>query len=65
MNHQSEAAVIANDLDSMVHRIEALPPHPQYTAALNAVQAARDAVKEGAIDLHQRSMRERFAKADA
>lgn len=65
MNANSEAAVIANDLDSMRHRIEALPAHPSYTDALNAVTKAMDAVKEGQSDLHQRGMRERFAKMDA
>lgn len=64
MDHDSQAAIIANDLDSLVHRIEALPPHPRYTDALNAVQAAKQAVIDGRVGLHQRGMRERFA-ADA
>lgn len=65
MNTHSQAAVIANDLDSLHHRIEALPAHPKYTDALNAVALARDCVKAGSIDLHQRDMKERFAKMDA
>lgn len=44
MNANSQAAVIANDLDSMRHRIEALPAHPAYTDALNAVTKAMEAV---------------------
>lgn len=64
MNANSQAAVIANDLDSMRHRIEALPAHPAYTDALNAVTKAMESVKEGQADLHQRGMRERFAKMD-
>lgn len=65
MNSDSQAAIIANDLDSMRYRIEALPAHSLYTDALNAVTAARDAIKAGAVDLHQRNMRERFGKAYA
>ncbi|SFS42286.1 hypothetical protein [Brevundimonas viscosa] len=65
MHHQSLAAIIANDLNSLAHRIEALPAHPNYTAALNAVQEAEAAVKSAAVDLHQSEMRERFARADA
>ena len=65
MHHQSEAAIIANDLDSLVHRIEALPAHLQYTAALNAVQEARAAIVSGRADLHERDMKARFAAAGA
>lgn len=65
MNHDREAAIIANDLDSLVHRIESLPPHPSYTEALTAVQQAKQAISEGRVDLHQRDMRERFAAIDA
>ncbi len=61
----ANAMIVVNDLDSLVYRIEALGAHPQYTDALNAVQKARDSVKAAAIDLHQRDMRERFAKMDA
>lgn len=65
VNAGSQAAVIANDLDSMRHRIEALPAYPAYTDALNAVTKAMEAVKQGQGDLHQRGMRKRFAKMDA
>jgi hypothetical protein len=62
MHHQSQAAIIANDLDSMVHRIEALPAHTSYTEALMAIQKAKVAILNGASDLHQRDVRERFAR---
>jgi len=65
MHPDSQAAIIANDLDSLVHRIEALPAHPENTAALNAVQAARQAINKARADLHQSAMRERFAASDA
>jgi hypothetical protein len=65
MDHDQQAAVIANDLDSLIHRIEALPAHPGYTDALNAVAEAKAAVVSARVELHQRAMRERFAKADA
>lgn len=65
MNSDALAAIIANDLDSLVHRIEALPAHPRFTDALNAVHAAKEAVTEGRVDLHHRGMRERFATSDA
>jgi predicted aspartyl protease len=63
-NLQFEAAIIINDLASMVMRIEMLQAHPRYTDALNAVQAAKTAMTDGSIDLHQRAMRERFAAMD-
>lgn len=63
MHTDSQAAIIANDLDSLVHRIEALPAHPRYTDALNAVSQAKQAVNDGRIDLHQSEMRQRFAEA--
>lgn len=59
MHHQSEAAVIANDLDSLIHRIEALPANPGYTDALNAVQEAKAAILSGRAELHEREMRQR------
>jgi hypothetical protein len=60
-NLDSEAAIIINDLASMVHRIEGLQAHPSYTQALVAVQEAKAVMGEGRSDLHQRGMRERFA----
>jgi len=56
--------ILINDLDSMAHRIEALPPHPNFTAALQSVQQAKAAVAIGQRDLHHREMRERFAETD-
>lgn len=64
MNLDSEAAIIINDLDSMVQRIEALQAHPEYTNALVAVQAAKHSMVMGRSALHQASMKERFAKRD-
>lgn len=65
MHHYSLAALITNDLDSLVHRIEALPPHPQHTEALNLVQKAKQAVSMAQLDIHHSEMRARFAAIDA
>lgn len=65
MNTDSQAAMIANDLDSLVHRIEALPASPRYTEALLAVQSAKNAISAGRSELHQLAMRQRFAAEDA
>lgn len=65
MNLDSEAAIIINDLDNMVHRIEGLQAHPEYTNALIAVQAAKQSMVMGRGALHQHAMKERFAKLDA
>lgn len=62
MNDNFAARIMANELDSMVMRIEALPAHDLYTTAQAAVQTARDALRNGASDLHQQDMRKRFAK---
>jgi hypothetical protein len=59
-----EAQIVINDLDSMNVRIEQLQAHPKYTEAQTAVQRAKQAMIDGASDLHQRAMRERFAKID-
>jgi hypothetical protein len=56
-----EAAIIINDLDSMVHRIEALQAHPRYTEALVAVQEAKKALQSGLTDIHQSDLRKRFS----
>lgn len=59
-NDDFAARIIANDLDSINMRIEALPAHPLYTDAQVAVQKARDALRAGATDLHQQDMRKRY-----
>jgi hypothetical protein len=41
MNADSQAAIIINDLDSLVHRIEALEAHLGRTDALTSVQQAK------------------------
>lgn len=51
-NLDREAAIIANDLDSMIHRIELLQSHPKYTDALQHVQSAKMAIIEGRSDIH-------------
>jgi hypothetical protein len=68
MSHRNldfEAAMIINDLDSMNMRIEQLQAHPKYTDAQVAVQAAKAAMVEGRSAVHQREMRERFAREKA
>ena len=52
-------AILVNDLDSMVHYIEALPAHPSYTSALDHVQRAKVALSTGRTDLHQQEMKSR------
>lgn len=63
MDADSQAAVLANDLDSMIHRIEALPAHPSYTDALCAVQAAKAAIESGRSALHQAAVCKRHGAA--
>lgn len=65
MTPDSEAAVIINDLDSLMHRIASLQAHPRYTDALTAVLDAKQAMIDGRVDIHHTAMRERFAKMDA
>jgi len=60
MNWQQQAHVIANDLNSMTARIEALPAHPEMTAALIAVQAAEKSLRLAWGDLHQAEIRKRY-----
>ena len=60
MDYQTQMALIANDLDSLFLRIEALPAHEKLTDAGTAAQSARDLVRAAAVDLHQREMRSRF-----
>jgi hypothetical protein len=58
-----EAAIIINDLDSLVHRIEGLQAHTRYTDALMAVHSAKQAIIDGRTDIHQAGVRERHATA--
>lgn len=60
----SAASIIINDLDSLVHRIEALEANPHYTHALTAVQNAKAAVTAGRSEIHQARMKKRFAEQD-
>jgi hypothetical protein len=60
-NLDSEAAIIANDLSSMVHRIEALQANPHYTNALLLIQKAYTEMSDGRSEIHQENMRKRFA----
>lgn len=59
MEPDRQAALIANDLDSLIHRVESLPAHAKYTSALEHVCQAKLDVQEGMADLHQAAMRER------
>jgi len=61
MNDDSLVAIMINDLDSLVYRIEALPAHPRHTEALTSVIEARDALKAARSAIHQEAMRKRFA----
>lgn len=54
MHVYSEASIIINDLDSLIHRIEALPAQAYYTDALTSVVAAKKAMSEGRQALHHR-----------
>jgi hypothetical protein len=60
MNQDSQAAMIVNDLDSLIHRIEDLPAHPRYTDALVFVQDAKEAITDGRSQIHQQTMGGRF-----
>ena len=60
MDNDSKMAVMANDLDSMRHRIEALPGHVKMTEALNHVSDAAKLVTEARSDIHQAEMKKRF-----
>jgi hypothetical protein len=45
-------------------RIEALEAHPQLTTAGEFVRRAKEAMVLARGDIHQRDMKERFAKLD-
>jgi hypothetical protein len=62
-NLDAEAAIITNDLSSMVQRIEMLQANPHYTAALLLVQKAYIEMSDGRSQIHQEDMRRRFAGA--
>lgn len=63
MHKDFTMAIIQNDLDSMAMRIEAPEAHPDLTAAGCAVRTARNAIIKARSEIHQRDMRERFAKS--
>jgi len=42
MNNDTEMAILINDLDSIMLRIESLPPHQEFTKAWDSVNAAKD-----------------------
>ena len=60
-----EAAIIINDLDSLVHRIEMLQAHPSYTDALVSIQSAKKDMEAGRSDLQWPQSHERRANPDA
>lgn len=53
MDWKTQAEIAANDLNSMIHRIEALPAHRLMTDALEAVRDAEKALREATVELHQ------------
>ena len=59
-NLDSEAAIIANDLRSMVFRIEMLQAHPSYTNAVMLVQKAYLEINAGRAEVHQAALHERY-----
>lgn len=64
MNRDYRSRILANDLDSMIVRIEDLGAHPRYTDALYHVEEAKKAIQQGTNDLHSKEMAERFAEYD-
>jgi hypothetical protein len=64
MDYDRQAAVIANDLDSMMHRIESLQANPKYTEASMLVMQARMAVNAGRQELHQKAMAQRHGQVE-
>lgn len=52
-NLDFEAAIIANDLNSLIVRIEMLQGHPLYTEAQSAVMRAEKAMRDGRSAIHQ------------
>jgi hypothetical protein len=51
-DHDKEAAIIINDLDSLTLRIEMLETDTEYTNALIAVQNAKEAMIRGRAQRH-------------
>jgi UDP-N-acetylglucosamine enolpyruvyl transferase len=64
MDYDRQVAIIANDLDSLIHRIEALQAHPAYSTAVSAVMQAKMAINQGRQQIHQKKMEARFEGAD-
>lgn len=60
MNEDRRMAIIANDLDSLFHRIESLRAHPKLTGAGEAVDRARELIKEARVEIHQDNLRKRY-----
>ncbi len=60
MDDDRKMAVLVNDLDSMIHRIEGLPAHPGLTDALDAVQEAKASVTTARTGLHHAALAKRF-----
>lgn len=61
MSAHRDLAVIANDLDSLVHRIEGGPAHPKLTDAVMNVMRARDEVRAAIDDLRRAEWHARHA----
>ncbi len=52
-NPDTEAYMIANDLDNISRRIADLHEHPRYQDALGHVQKAMIAMREGRTEIYQ------------
>ncbi len=62
-NLDREAAIILNDLSSLVHRVEMLQANPHYTNAGLLIQKAYLEIGEGRTEIHQAEISRRFAGA--
>lgn len=60
MNEDRQMAIIINDLDSLVHRIEALRAHPSLTDALAAVVKAKGSMESARIEIHHADLMKRY-----
>ena len=60
MNADRKAAILCNDLDNIVHRIEDLPADEGYTKAQTLVEEAREIIEKTRVRRHHADMAERL-----
>lgn len=60
MDDDARARLIGLELAALILRVEALPPHADYTRAGEALVKARDAVGHGRSALHHERLRETY-----